>query len=72
MPSMFSARLTHHRKQLGVSQTELGRRLGVDNSTICTWELGTRAPGVRQLAAIAAVLGVTIAELFLPVPTTGG
>jgi len=68
MASTFAARIAHHRNLLGFSQTELGKRIGVDNSTISCWESGDRAPGVNQLATIAKALRVTMAELFLPVP----
>lgn len=72
MQSTFGARVAHHRKQLGISQTELARRLGVDGSTISYWESGEKAPRVDSLGDVAKVLGITTAELFLPVPNTAG
>src|SRR5687768_2547494 len=35
------------RERLGVSQAELGRRLGVDQATVSRWERGLQAPEPR-------------------------
>ena len=72
MPTPFEKRLAHHRKQQGLSQNALALLIGVNKSTISYWESGGRSPGVDDLPKIAGALGVTIAELFLPIPEQKG
>jgi len=54
-----------YREQAGLSQGELGMRLGVTRQTIAAWEKGDREPSVAQLAQIAQYLGIAI-DLLLP------
>jgi putative transcriptional regulator len=48
----------------GMSQEELARRAGVSRQTIMNIERGLSEPKVLLAIAIAAILGVTVAELF--------
>ena len=50
----------------GVSQKELGRRLGISRATISNWCMNRNSPPGIMLPAIAEALGCTIAELYLP------
>lgn len=54
------------RDQAGVTQEELGQRVGVTRQTIAAWEKGEREPSVLQLSRIATALGVSL-ELLLGV-----
>jgi len=45
-------RLRHVRFQLSLTQRELGLQLGVSQSSVSAWELGSRAPGKAQLSKI--------------------
>lgn len=47
-----------YREQIGMSQEELGSRLGVTRQTIAAWENGDRAPSLEQFARIARALNV--------------
>ena len=49
-----------YREQLGLSQAELGDRLGVTRQTIAAWEKAEREPSVAQLMRIAKALNIGI------------
>lgn len=52
--------LTRLRKELGLTQKELGERLQVSDRTISKWERGVGLPDVFLLKEIAKVFGVEI------------
>lgn len=56
-------RITQYRKQLGVSQEELGARLGVSRQAVSKWETGAATPDMENLLALAREFGVSVAEL---------
>jgi Zn-dependent peptidase ImmA (M78 family)/DNA-binding XRE family transcriptional regulator len=56
------------REQIGLSQEELGVRIGVTRQTIAAWESTERAPSVAQLSQIAQALGVPL-PILLTDPT---
>jgi Zn-dependent peptidase ImmA (M78 family)/DNA-binding XRE family transcriptional regulator len=49
-----------YREQLGLSQADLGDRLGVTRQTIAAWEKAEREPSVAQLMRIAKALNIGI------------
>ena len=55
----FGARLSKIRKDAGMSQAELARRLGLTQSLISRFEQGQRRMYDDMLAATAKILGVT-------------
>ena len=52
------------RKQQGMTQEQLGERLGVTNKTISRWETGKYMPDIDKLQELSAILGVSINELL--------
>ncbi|KAI9132598.1 XRE family transcriptional regulator [Acaryochloris sp. CCMEE 5410] len=58
-----------YREQAGLSQDQLGERLGVTRQTISTWEKGGRTPPVAQLTNIARALDIPI-DLLLHTNTS--
>lgn len=64
----YGAELKRWRTQAGMTQAELSRASGVDESTISQIENGHRAPQQETLDALLAALGLTIPDLG-PVPT---
>lgn len=60
----FGARLKAARLQAGLTQEQLGARLGKGQREISAWECDRCVPGLRRLPAIAAALGITEGELF--------
>src|ERR1700740_1522580 len=59
------------RLQKGLSQTELGERIGVTFQQIQKYEKGANRVGASRLTQIADVLGVPIPTLFDGAPTAG-
>lgn len=62
------AQIRKYRKAKGMTQKELGFRLGIAHNTISGYENGANEPDQNILFAIADVLGVSINDLF-PSPT---
>ena len=60
----ITTRVEEIRKERGLTQTELARRLGVQQSTISLIENEERTPSAGLLLKIADELGVTIDELI--------
>ncbi len=54
-----------------MSQEELGRRVGLDKSTISNIESGIRQPSLDKARLIAAEFGVSIEELFERIEVPG-
>lgn len=52
------------RRNAGITQVELGRLLGVKQSSISNWETGASRPDIEKTAKIAEVLGVTTDEVI--------
>jgi len=56
--------IRNYRKKTGISQKELGERLGVSQQHIAQYENGKRVPKVETIVRIAAALEVSIFELM--------
>lgn len=56
-------RLVEARKAAGRSQEQVAELVGVDRTTIGTWERGEYTPQPHQRAAYAEAIGVTLGEL---------
>ncbi len=52
------------RKRRGLTQAELGEKLGVSAKTVSKWETGRSYPDILLLPRLAAVFGVTVDALF--------
>jgi transcriptional regulator with XRE-family HTH domain len=56
--------MRRRRKELGMSQEELGDRASLEQSYVSNVEAGTRNVSIDNIARIAGGLGVGIADLF--------
>lgn len=56
--------LREMRKRCGITQTELAKRLQLQQNTITQWELGHRMPRADLLPKIADEVGCTLDELL--------
>ncbi|MCX4372178.1 MAG: helix-turn-helix transcriptional regulator [Dysosmobacter sp.] len=56
-------RIGQYRRSLGVSQEELGARLGVSRQAVSKWETNAATPDMTNLIALAKEFGVSVAEL---------
>lgn len=61
---MFNSYLKKYRKDKNMSQAELAERVGVRRETISLLEKAKYNPSLRLAMSIAAVLCVTVEELF--------
>jgi transcriptional regulator with XRE-family HTH domain len=57
--------IRRYRLQLGLTQSELARRLGVQLSTVSSWERGLTCPAASPLLRLAKTLS-TLAEGLYP------
>lgn len=53
------------RKENGMTQEELGKKIGVTNKTISRWENGNYMPDISLLLAISSELNISVNELLL-------
>ncbi len=68
----FALWLVRRRAELGLSQTELARRLGVSQPTVARWESGEHVPEIGTLVRLAETLGLhVVLEIGPSEPTTG-
>lgn len=63
----LAALVRQRRAELGVSQSEIARRLGCTSGTVSRIEFGDRGIAVRKIPAWADVLGVPESTLALAV-----
>ena len=56
--------LAELRRGRGLTQAELGEKLGVTNKTVSRWETGNYLPPVEMLEALSRFYGLTINELL--------
>ena len=56
--------IAHFRKNKGVTQEELGQRLGVTNQAVSKWESEVSMPDVMLIPKIAKALDIALDDLF--------
>ena len=59
----ISKSIKQARKDLGISQVELAKRVGVTHAAISFWENGVNIPNVKDCWMMANELGISIDEL---------
>ena len=57
-------RIAQKRKELGISQENLGERLGVSRQAIYKWESDSAMPEVEKLVALSGLFGVSVGWLL--------
>ena len=60
----FGKRLRYLRKAKGLSQEDLAFKAGIHRTYVGGIERGERNPSLKNIAAIAKALGVSLPELF--------
>ncbi len=58
------AMIAEERKKKGMTQEELGNRLGVTNTAVSKWERGICFPDIALLSDLSEILGLTVNELI--------
>ena len=61
-----ASRIKHYRKAAGLTQKELGEKIGVKHNTISSYEGGKNEPEQNMLFKIASALGISVNDLFPP------
>lgn len=56
--------IASRRKELHMTQAELGAKVGVTDKAISRWERGVGFPDLGLFDVLAEALGITSAELF--------
>ena len=62
--TIFTERLKELRLKKGLTQTELGEKVGVKQNTFTNWEKGKREPSFENLIKLADLLEVSLDCLF--------
>ena len=57
-------RITDLRQKAGLTQTELGNKIGVNQATVSMWETGASKPRADTLIKLSELFGCTIDELL--------
>ena len=65
MSNLFSETLKKIRMERGLSQTQLGKQLFVNQSTVARWESGSRLPDATMITQLSRILDVDISTLLL-------
>lgn len=52
-----------YRKEKGMTQKDLAEAIGVKNTTVSMWEVGSNTMPIEVLAEICRVLGVSLADM---------
>ena len=60
----FGEFIYQKRKELGLTQDELGYKLGITNKAVSKWETGDNLPDIMMLKKLAQVFGLTVDELL--------
>ena len=60
----IGAGLAQRRKQLGLSQEELAKKIGVTRQAVSKWESGAALPSVDNIVELARVLEISVDELL--------
>lgn len=67
----FGERMKQIRKEKGLSQRELGEKIGVKQQTIAQYEALENAPKATSIERISEALGVSFHELLTGSPYSG-
>ena len=60
----FGTFLYNLRKEMGISQSELGKLVGVSNKAVSKWETGESKPALKQLYKLSKIFDVTMETLL--------
>lgn len=59
----IGANIKSHRSRLGMTVSELAKKMDVSYQTVYRWESGERVPDITMLIELASIFGVSIEEL---------
>ena len=59
-------RIAEFRKNLGITQADLAKKLNISRSAVNSWELGVSIPQLKHVVQMADIFHTTIDELANP------
>ena len=59
----FCEALKYYRRESGLRQSDIARRLGVSQNAVSSWETGRTEPNLGQIAELCRILDCPIEEL---------
>lgn len=59
-------RIAEFRKNLGITQADLAKKLNISRSAVNSWELGVSIPQLKHVVQMADIFNTTIDELANP------
>lgn len=60
----IAEKIKNAREQLGLTQEELGKLIGISKQSISSWEKGRNLPDILNIDKIANLSGKNLAEFF--------
>ena len=57
-------RIAELRNSLGITQAELGKKLGVTRSAVNSWEMGLSIPQLKHVIEMAEIFNTTVDSLI--------
>lgn len=60
----LGVKIERARKKLGLSQAELGQRVGVSQTAVCRWETGAKQPSLNNMLKLSKVLEIPMDYLL--------
>ncbi len=57
-------RIVEFRNDLGITQSELGKKLGVTRSAVNSWEMGLSIPQLKHVIEMAGIFNTTVDNLL--------
>ena len=63
MSNFLGENIRREREKLGLSQTELGKKIGTTKQTISNWENGNRTPTSKTIDQLATLFKVSMDDL---------
>ena len=62
--NIIARKISHRRKELGITQKELAEKLNVSDKTLSRWETGKQIPDALTMLEITKALNMTINEIY--------
>lgn len=56
---MVADKIKHLREQLGLTQSDLAKKLGITRSSVNAWELGISVPSTQYVVELAGIFKVS-------------
>ena len=67
--SAIHDRISMHRKAMGLTQEQLGAKLGISGQAVSKWEKGESMPDILLLPKLCDIFGITTDDLLRDSPT---